>query len=211
LKIHRNHDRLVPGRSSILVTMEAVVTAEYDSEQPVVEAIQHGDHQAFKEFLRRQDRWVRGVVFAALGNPDRVEDVVQQVWASVWQKAGELRDTRRWRSWLYRLSRNAAIDAGREASRLKQLSGRMAQDPPPRSDSDARSPAAALIDDESHRVVLLAIQSLPALYREPFVLRHLEDWSYRQISQLLELPVNTVETRLVRARRMLREALNGKV
>ena len=43
------------------------------------------------------------------------------------------------------------------------------------------------------------------------VLGHLQDWSYRQIAELLEMPVDTVETRLVRARRQLREALNGKV
>ena len=59
--------------------------------------------------------------------------------------------------------------------------------------------------------LLQAIEALPALYREPFVLRHLEDWSYAQIGELLGLPTETVETRLVRARRLLREALRGTV
>jgi RNA polymerase sigma-70 factor (ECF subfamily) len=49
---------------------------------------------------------------------------------------------------------------------------------------------------------------MPAIYREPFVLRHLEDWSYRQIAETLDLPVDTVGTRLVRARRMLQETLS---
>ena len=52
---------------------------------------------------------------------------------------------------------------------------------------------------------------LPAIYREPFVLRHLEDWSYAEIGEVLGLSVDTVETRLVRARRLLREMLQGKV
>jgi RNA polymerase sigma-70 factor (ECF subfamily) len=55
------------------------------------------------------------------------------------------------------------------------------------------------------------VQSLPALYREPFVLRHLQDWSYAEIGEVLGLTTETVETRLVRARRMLREMLQGKV
>ncbi|MDO8630448.1 MAG: sigma factor-like helix-turn-helix DNA-binding protein, partial [Phycisphaerales bacterium] len=59
--------------------------------------------------------------------------------------------------------------------------------------------------------VLSAIMALPAIYREPFVLRHMNDWSYRRISDVMGLPVDTVETRLVRARRLLREVLVGRI
>jgi RNA polymerase sigma-70 factor (ECF subfamily) len=56
-----------------------------------------------------------------------------------------------------------------------------------------------------------AIAGLPALYREPFVLRHLENWGYQQIAETMGMPAASVETRLVRARQLLREALTGKV
>ena len=56
-----------------------------------------------------------------------------------------------------------------------------------------------------------AIAGLPVLYREPFVLRVLEGWSYEQIGEALRLPKDTVETRLVRARRLLRERLQGRL
>jgi RNA polymerase sigma-70 factor (ECF subfamily) len=59
--------------------------------------------------------------------------------------------------------------------------------------------------------MLEAIAALPELYREPFVLKHLEDMSYKQIGELLDLPPDTVETRLVRARRLLRDRLAGRV
>jgi RNA polymerase sigma-70 factor (ECF subfamily) len=55
--------------------------------------------------------------------------------------------------------------------------------------------------------VLEAIRGLPDIYRESFILRHVEDWSYAQIAEAMSLPVDTVETRLVRARRLLRTAL----
>jgi RNA polymerase sigma-70 factor (ECF subfamily) len=64
---------------------------------------------------------------------------------------------------------------------------------------------------EQQALMLEAIASLPELYREPFVLKHAEGMSYRQIGELLGLPPDTVETRLVRARRLLREKLAGKV
>ena len=73
------------------------------------------------------------------------------------------------------------------------------------------SPVEQVTLSEQQRIVLGSIQGLPALYREPFMLRHLEAWSYRQIAEHLEVPIKTVETRLVRARRLLREALKNKV
>jgi RNA polymerase sigma-70 factor (ECF subfamily) len=63
---------------------------------------------------------------------------------------------------------------------------------------------------EEYEAMLAAIEALPPLYREPFVLKHVEGWSYAQIGEALGLPNDTVETRLVRARRLLRERLNGK-
>ena len=68
-----------------------------------------------------------------------------------------------------------------------------------------------MVRSETHQRVLNAIAGLPEIYREPFVLRHLEDWSYKQIAEAMDMPVDTVETRLVRARRLLREALKGRV
>jgi len=73
------------------------------------------------------------------------------------------------------------------------------------------SPPAAVAARETRATLLQAVQALPAPYREPFVLRHLEDWSYAQIADVLGLTAEAVETRLVRARRLLRDMLAGKV
>ena len=189
--------------------MTMAVPAEIDAETTVIEAIRRGDRHAFEEFVRRHGRWVRGVVFGVLGDRDRVDDIAQQVWMSVWGRIGELRQVERWRPWLYRLSRNAALDAGRSQTRHKQAVKELSESAAPRISS--RGPAEELIGSEQRALLLDAIRSLPALYREPFVLRHLEDWSYREIAAVLDLPAETVETRLVRARRLLREMLQGKV
>lgn len=171
----------------------------------VMKAVQLGDRRAFEDFLRTQDRWVRGVILGVLGDPSRVDDVAQQVWLTVWQRASELRDVQRWKPWLYRMAYNAAIDAGRDVSRRRaqSLSSGVA---------DAAIAADAQpVDVEERRLVLDAVLSLPAIYREPFVLRHVNGWSYQQIAEVMDMPVDSVETRLVRARRMLREVLRDKV
>ena len=175
-----------------------------DTDGPVIEAIRDGDRFAFEELVRRHNDWVRGVIFGVLGDHDRVDDVVQQAWACVWRRIGELRDANRWRPWLYRVARNAAVDAGREVTRRRGRTRALSDEAVPASSAPADG---ELVDAERHRRVLDAIQALPALYREPFVLRHMKDWSYKQIADVMDMPVDSVETRLVRARRLLRESL----
>jgi RNA polymerase sigma-70 factor (ECF subfamily) len=185
------------------------VTREYEAEESVIDAIRGGDRYAFEEFVRRNHRWVRGVIFGVLGHRDIGDDVSQQVWTAFWQRIGELRDTASWKSWLYRMARNAAVDAGRELSRRKaaQFPAELVLSTRP-GDPSADHEA---VRQEEQRRVLNAIQGLPAIYREPFVLRHLNGWSYREIAELMNLPVDSVETRLVRARRFLRGALQEQL
>ena len=186
-----------------------VPQVEYDPEVPVIEAIRRGDSQALAELIDRQGRWVRGVIFAALGRMHDMDDVAQRVWLTVWQEASRLEDVRRWRVWLYRIARNAATDAGRSQQRRRRLLSGLFQRH--LQERFACPPDKQLQLDERQAAILAAIGQLPALYREPFVLKHLEDWSYQQIAEAMGLPCDTVETRLVRARRLLREQLAGKM
>jgi RNA polymerase sigma-70 factor (ECF subfamily) len=187
----------------------AMTLAEgFDTDGPVIEAIRDGDRYAFDELVRRHSDWVRGVIFGVLGDQDRVDDVAQQAWSSAWRRIGELRDSNRWRPWLYRVARNAAVDAGRDVTRRRGRTRALVEE----AVSASSAPAdGELVDKERHRRVLDAIQALPALYREPFVLRHMNDWSYKQIAEVMDMPVDSVETRLVRARRLLRESLKELV
>ena len=180
----------------------------FDAEEPVISAIRAGDRYAFGEFMGRHDRWVRGVIYGVLGDRDSVDDVAQQAWTAAWSRIGGLRDAKSWRSWLYRLARNAAIDAGRDVVRRRNRMRTFSAEAPLTSRA---TPDGDLVNHEGHRDVLDAVQALPALYREPFVLRHLSGWSYREIADAMGMPVDSVETRLVRARRLLRDCLKDKV
>ncbi len=181
---------------------------EHDPEGPVLAAIQQGDAHALAELMQRHGAWVKGVVFGVMGRPDEVDDVAQRVWIQVWREAHKLEDLSRWRVWLYRIARNAATDAGRRRQRRRRLLSTLFE----RGRESAGTPAdRPLVADEARETMLQAIAKLPELYREPFVLKHMEDWSYAQIAEAMDLPVETVSTRLVRARRLLREELSGKV
>lgn len=189
--------------------MATGIPVEQDAEYSVMAAIQQGDRQALDELVARHGRWVRAIVYAQLGDAAAADDVLQHVWLRVWQQASTVRDVRAWRGWLASLARNAAYD---EARRRERERGRLCPDDRAALDTVVQPSSGpdAAAQDRSRRV-MQAIAGLPAIYREPLVLRHLEDWSYRQIADVLGIPPDTVETRLVRARRLLRDALGAEV
>ncbi len=176
-----------------------------EGDQALIAAAQRGESRALDVFVRRHDGWVRHVVYAAVGNPALVDDVAQQVWATVWQQIGTLVDPASWRGWLYRTAKNAAIDAGMKRARERRGQADRSNAEP--AASKRGDPAMQVAGAEQHRRVLRTIKALPEIYREPFILRHLEGWSYAQIGEAMDLPIDTVETRLVRARRLLRTSL----
>ncbi len=176
-----------------------------DGDQTLIVAAQRGERAALDALVHRHDRWVRHVVYATVANAAVADDVMQEVWTKVWQQIHGLVEPASWRSWLYRLARHAAIDAGRAGANERRREVADLQDRPTAAADD---PQVALCISEEHRRVLAAVKALPDIYREPFILRHLEGWSYARIGEAMSLPVDTVETRLVRARRLLRQALN---
>jgi RNA polymerase sigma-70 factor (ECF subfamily) len=178
-----------------------------DGDPALIAAAQRGERSALDAFVRRHDRWVRNLVYATTGDRAGVDDVVQHVWVNVWRQIGTLVDPTRWRGWLYRMAKNAAIDVGIKTSRERRRRMELRDDRPAVRQVD---PAQSLIASEEHQRVLKAVNGLSPIYREPFILRHLEDWTYAQIGEALGLPVDTVETRLVRARRQLRAALASR-
>ncbi len=183
--------------------------ADVDALPVLVAEAQRGNRRAADRLVREHGGWVRSVVFGVVGRWDLVDDIVQQVWTQVWSRLPTLKDPQRLRSWLCSVARNAAIDAGQARQRrapvaLEPLADSLA-------DESGRSPLRTALDGELQSTLLRAVEALPVHYREPFVLRHLEDWSYQQIGEMLGLPVETVETRLVRARRLLREMLKDAI
>lgn len=186
---------------------QAVRTEDQLAQQAVerFEAVQAGDHAAFADMVKSESGWVRAVVYSMLHDPHLTDDVVQQVWLQASRKAAQCKDSQRWRAWLYQVARRAALDVIAENKRKSAAS----------LDSGFGYPASG-VDEAPGRMerqeelqrVLSAVRGLPEIYREPLVLRALQGWDYEQIGKTLGLPVPTVETRLVRARRLLRELLS---
>lgn len=156
---------------------------------------------------REHRRWVAAVILAHMPRDADLEDILQDVALLMVRSIHTLSDLRALRPWLRTIAVNTSRSAGRKR-KVRMRLFRESENPDALSDADTGSFAthrerAALI--ERGRRLMEAAQSLPPAYREPLLLRTVRGLSQRQVAEMLDLPETTIETRLVRARRMLRE------
>lgn len=140
------------------------------------------------------------VAFGILHDRQHAEDVVQETMLRSWRSLGGFRGDSSERTWVLRIAHNTAIDALRRRRDL-------ATDPVDIPEIEDRSdPADRAAGMDSIAAVGRALAELDALSRSIIVLREVEGMSYQEIADALDVPVATVKTRLLRARRTLQAA-----
>jgi len=172
-----------------------------------------GDAQALRNLWRENRRWVAAILLAHKPRWADLEDLLQEVALSLVRKVGEVRDPRAVRPWLRTVAMNAAHAAARSGRKRARDIGL--------GDSESSEhPRIALSRDqvlpdeqagsreEGRRLLDLAAQ-LPDGYREPLLLKAIHNLSYREIGEILGLPETTIETRIARGRKQLRELACG--
>ncbi len=184
------------------------------AEEHSVAAAMRGEQDALQELWVHHRRWVAAILLAHKPKWADLEDLLQDVAATFVRKVGELRDAAAIKPWLRTVAINAARASAREGNRREP--GRATSLQLTTSDGVALHQPVARIGgvdsdgrEEASRLMTLAME-LPEGYREPLLLKCLHDLSYRQIGEIIGLPETTVETRIARGRRMLRELAMGK-
>lgn len=158
-----------------------------------------GDSRAVGELWLRHRRFVATVLLAH-GAARDLDDLLQEVALRMTRSLGELADAARLRPWLRAIARNVAIDHGRQAAAARPLQAL----PPLGAEPLFDAPTQEQHRDELEQA-LRDLDDLDPTYREPLLLRAVDGLSQREIAIALDLPETTVETRLARARRWLRE------
>ena len=184
-----------------------VIDKAHDESELVVAAYQ-GDKEALQRLLKTNWGWLKGLVYSVLGGAQGLDDVMQEICLRVIQSIRTLREPERFRGWLAVLARREAIRHCR--GRKQKVIPFDGETLPERAADNVGDPLADLEKKELYGRVLEAIQNLPEKYREVFILAHSGELTYAQMAEVLEVPITTMQIRLVRARQMLRDRIGGK-
>ncbi|TVQ62091.1 MAG: sigma-70 family RNA polymerase sigma factor [Phycisphaerales bacterium] len=155
-------------------------------------------------------RWVAAICLAHMPREADLEDLLQDVAVAFVRHVHTVRDPGAFRGWLRQIAANTARAAGRERTRRKRLDPEAHRHraqlrlTPAGDEENAGERVSSLLEGEGDRLLRLAME-LPEGYREPLLLRCVRGMSYKQIGAVTGLPESTIETRIARGRRMLRE------
>lgn len=181
------------------------VTVPAELEAKWIAGARQGDRHAFGNLVDLYRSGVINVVQRMTGDTGLAEDVAQEAFIKAWVGMKRYDPGHPFRSWIYRIAINAALDASRrEVSHRRAVIADV--DPTDLASADG-SPETAVESQEQVQLVRKAILALPEASRAALVLREYEGLSYAEISAALGVPVGTVMSRLNYARSRLRRIL----
>lgn len=163
-----------------------------------------GDRAAIAALWAEHRRWIAAVILTYKPREADLEDLLQEVAMRLIGHIQTLREESNLRAWLRAVAVNVARSAGR-ASRTSRVTSSDALDQIGVLDAPASPGDGGPGDVESDGSIMSLVEALPDLYREPLILRAVHGMRTRQIAVVLDLPPATIDTRIARARRMLRD------
>ena len=167
----------------------------------LVAAARAGSAEAFGMLVDRYRAPVVRLAYRLTRDPDEAKDIAQDAFLRAYRRIGAFRPDRPFSRWLFVIARNASLDSIRRRRRAAQYAGK--DELPP---AEVGPEELAVRNDEATRVHV-ALDSLPAKYRDVLELFYIGDLRYREIALELDIPIGTVKTYISRAKRRLREEL----
>jgi RNA polymerase sigma-70 factor (ECF subfamily) len=165
-----------------------------------VRRVLDGDTEAFGILVERYRTELGRLAAGMLGDKDAAEDVLQEAFISAYRSLGSCRDPEKFRTWFYTIVTNRCRDALRRKPAVDIETIEVA----------AKDRADAPVEDDELAAKLeRAMAKLSPEQREVFVLREVEGRSYEEMSTLLDLKVDALRMRVMRAKDVLRKALGG--
>ncbi|MBA2736316.1 MAG: sigma-70 family RNA polymerase sigma factor [Pyrinomonadaceae bacterium] len=193
--------------------LEYAVPSKNLSDHELIEATKQGDEAAFAEIVNRYRNPITNFLYRFLNDYEEAVDLAQETFVRVYFAIERYHTDYAFSTYIYRIATNLAISEIRKRKRrqLLSLTGLFQNEDESETEfqlPDERSlPDEDLIEDERNRTIARAIAALPDKYRAPIILREIEDKSYEEIAQILNLGLGTTKSRISRARNLLKEKL----
>lgn len=194
-------------------TRENASASSIEDDKFVSEALE-GREASYNKLVGKYEKPLYFHIRKMIKESELVEDLVQEVFMKAFHNLSSYNNDYAFSTWLYRIATNHTIDYLRK----KKLQTLSINEPYQTKDGDMEiqlpdtsfATDSAVIKKERKQIVQDAIDNLPEKYRQVIEMRHMEEKSYQEISELLDLPLGTVKAHIFRAREMLYKALIDK-
>lgn len=183
-------------------------------DEELIEKILKGKTELYEEIIKRYQNKVYSTVYSYVRDSEEAKDLTQEIFIKIYNNLSNFKNMSRFSTYLYRVAVNCCIDWTRK-KRLKTVSVMFYQE-----DSEIEiyeyitdlscNPEQLLLKQENISIIRKEINKLPEIYRTIMIMFYFQDFSPQEIADILEIPRKTVDTRLYRARNMLRTKFSQK-
>ena len=168
----------------------------------------NGDKESYNAIVRCFQRKVADVCFHFLGTRQDAEDAAVDIFVKAYRSLAGYNSQYAFSTWLLRIAVNHALGILRRRKIEKEYW--LAETANPGATIDAKTPDTIFFADNRQQTLDNALKSLPDKYRTALLLKYQQDLSYQEISDIMEIPVNSVGSLILRGKKELREKLHVK-
>jgi RNA polymerase sigma-70 factor (ECF subfamily) len=173
----------------------------------VIEKVLAGDFQSFETLILKYQSKLFATMLNVVKDRDLAEDMVQDAYMKAFEKLSTLKDHAQFYPWLKRIALNNALNHFERAKRVMDVENEDDESSFFERIPAGESPEELLVKEELKRYVRHFVDALPDKLRVVIVLREVEDLSYEEISEMMNIPIGTVRSRLFNARQMIKDRL----
>jgi RNA polymerase sigma-70 factor (ECF subfamily) len=179
------------------------------TDEQLIARFQLGDVQAFDILVRRYKDQLLNFIYRFVGNRSDAEDIVQETFLRVYKNKHYYKEIAKFSTWVYTIAGNLAKTELRRRKRHKifSVSNFINEERDYDIPDKEHSPEKKVDSSIQETIIQKAIEKLPIKFKEVIILRDIQGFAYEEISQILNIPLGTVKSRVNRGRLKLQEDL----
>jgi len=182
----------------------------------LVQKCKQGDVEAFEVILKIYEKKIYNFAYRMLGDKEDAMDTTQEVFIKVYKSINTFKGNSSFSTWLFKIAKNVCIDYLRKNGKARicsldktiKIDGEEIKKETP---DTSNLPEEIIKRKELQRVVHKAIARLPEKYKAAIILRDLQNFSYKEIAEILNCSIGTVKSRIGRGRKELKNILSNEM
>lgn len=180
----------------------------------LISMVKNGNMEAFEELIKNNEKIVYNICFRMLSNSEDAKDISQEVFIKIYKNIDKYNYKASFSTWIYKIAVNTCIDEIRKKKKEKEETVSIDSEIlygdntiSPQYISKEPSPEERVINKENNNDIINSINKLSEEHKNIIVLRDVLGLSYIEISEVLDITIGTVKSRIARSRKSLRDIL----
>ncbi|MCB9742501.1 MAG: sigma-70 family RNA polymerase sigma factor [Alphaproteobacteria bacterium] len=197
--------------------MQAAAAPQGEADREIVDAVLAGDPTAYRVLVERYQGRIYTMICGMVRDREEARDLTQEAFIKAFHNLSRFRRDARFYTWLYRIAMNVSIDHIRKHKKRQtsefdeQIATRDADGGIDEAHRSMGDPGKELARKRLNQRIMDALDTLSPDHKQIILLREIEGFSYKEISDALEVPEGTVMSRLFYARKQLRKLLSDEL